>query len=169
MARRVIAPAAGVKNIDALRIFVLAESTIPERSDGATDHTRVSFGHTGGVFADHRIGSADQLVQAFDTVGVGDVKDHRALTGVEVAEQSTAVAAIGEDGSHCPGAAAAPGRLDFDHLGAEVGQQFAAVFACYRVGQLNNPDSRQCRHTRTRRAVRASCAPIDSGATPAGS
>ena len=127
MARGVKAPAAGVKHVDALGVLELGGRPVAERGDRAEHHARMPVGPARGVVLDHRVRSADELVDAREVRLRGGVQGDGLLVGIEIAEQPTAFATVADDRRHGAGRTAAPGRLDLDDLGAEVGQQFPAV------------------------------------------
>ena len=136
MAGRVIPPAAGVEHVDALGVVELGGRALAERGDRAEHYARVSLGPGRRVVVDDRVSGGDQLMQPLDVGRRGDVKNDGPLVRIEVGEQCAAFApgAIVENGRHRPSGAAAPRRLDLDHLGTEIGQQLPAVLPRDRLG-----------------------------------
>jgi hypothetical protein len=166
VAGRVVSPAAGVKNVDALRVLKIGGCALAERGDCAEHHIWMSARQVGhpDLVVDDGIGRGEDVMQGLAVAC--DVQHGGPLVGVEVGEDlaSLGPADLADVWRHGPGGAAPPGRFDLDDVGAEVGPQLSAVFPGHRFGQFDDADAVQCRH-----GLRACCAPSGSAATRAGS
>jgi hypothetical protein len=81
---------------------------------------------------EEHIGAFQQPVHGLAILGLGEVEHDAALAAVEQRK---------ERGSHAAERAGlvARGRLDLDHLGAELGEDHAAGWAHHHVGHLDDP------------------------------
>ncbi len=84
----------------------------------------------------HRIGGPDQRLTRQAVLLVFEVKHDRALVAVQRVE--VAALAVCERLVVAPRIAA--GRLDLDHVGAEVGEQHAGKRPRHVLGVLEHPD-----------------------------
>ena len=117
-------------------------AVLPERGDAHDGKTGVRRRRTSRARAratrahraerlDQEVGAADQRAQGGEVVGLGRIEQHRALVGVEVAEQAAAVLTVDLVVEERAPATfrVAHHRLDLHDLGAEQAQQLRCVVA----------------------------------------
>jgi len=131
---------------------VVVAATATEGENRAMDEPRIVLGKARMVEAGARqclgpdvahedVGPRDQPAECGEPVGLLQVEQDRALVAVEVyelARHTGAAAALGHGAQQV-----AAGRLDFDHVGAIVGEGAAADRADNDGRQIDDPDSRE--------------------------
>ena len=130
-------------------------AVLAERRDAQHNQPRVGVGQQDGIEEalrrglrglQHDVGLRGEAEEEVESVVVGEVERERALVGVVVPPEEGALrpGQVVEEGADSA-RRVARGRLDFDHIRAQIGQQLAGVLA-EGVAQVEHPRAVQrCR------------------------
>ncbi|MYE32798.1 MAG: hypothetical protein F4X80_09155 [Chloroflexi bacterium] len=94
---------------------------------------------------DEHVGTREQAEHSRAAVVGGEVGGHAALVGVEVEEEAAALRVRLAVAERAHAAGVVPfGRFDLDHVGAEVGEELAAVRAGHPLREFDDAEIVEC-------------------------